>query len=93
MTTKMEKILIGSHVPMTKSQNYLLGSVTTMVEQGANTFMIFTGPPQNTKRTPIDQLNSDTMKEILAKNQATSENLVVHAPYIINLGNQFNLEN
>jgi deoxyribonuclease-4 len=51
----MNKILIGSHVSMAKP-DYLLGSLNEALSYGANTFMIYTGAPQNSLRTPINQL-------------------------------------
>ena len=47
------KIIIGSHVSY-KSNNQLLGSVEEALSYGANTFMFYTGAPQNTKRGAIN---------------------------------------
>lgn len=88
----MEKILLGSHVSMKKDKDYLVGSVQEMLDQKANTFMIFTGPPQNAKRTPINNLGVEKMNQLLIENQIEAKNLVVHAPYIINIANQFDEE-
>jgi deoxyribonuclease IV len=75
---------IGSHVSMS-GKKMLLGSVEEALSYGANTFMIYTGAPQNTARKPIEDLNIAAALESMAANGI--EELVVHAPYIINLGN------
>jgi deoxyribonuclease-4 len=75
---------IGSHVSMS-GKKMLLGSVEEALSYGANTFMIYTGAPQNTARKPIEDLNITAALESMAANGI--EELVVHAPYIINLGN------
>ncbi len=80
---------IGSHVGM-KGKEMLLGSAKEAVSYGANTFMIFTGAPQNTKRKPIEELNIDAARHYMEEHRVTEP--VIHAPYIINLGNSSNAE-
>lgn len=80
---------IGSHVGM-KGKEMMLGSAKEAYSYGANTFMIFTGAPQNTKRKPISDLNIDAAQEFMQKHEIASP--VIHAPYIINLGNSTNPE-
>jgi deoxyribonuclease-4 len=63
----------------------LLGSSEEAVSYGANTFMVYTGAPQNTLRKPIESLKIEEALEHMKKNNI--EEIVVHAPYIINLGN------
>lgn len=75
---------IGSHVSMS-GKKMLLGSVEEALSYGANTFMIYTGAPQNTARKPIEDLNIDAALKSMDANNI--EEIVVHAPYIINLGN------
>jgi deoxyribonuclease IV len=75
---------IGSHVSMS-GKKMLLGSVEEALSYGANTFMVYTGAPQNTARKPIGDLNIDEALASMAANGI--EEIVVHAPYIINLGN------
>ncbi len=77
---------IGCHVGMS-GPHYYLGSVMEALSYGANTFMFYTGAPQNSIRTPLDKLKIEEAKELLNKNQISLESLVVHAPYLINLGN------
>lgn len=75
---------IGSHVGMS-GKEMMLGSVKEAVSYGANTFMIYTGAPQNTRRKDISQLNIQAAWECMKEHGM--EEFVVHAPYIINLAN------
>lgn len=79
-------LLIGSHVSFRKDEQ-LLGSLKEALSYGANTFMFYTGAPQNTKRYPIeDGLTLEAMR--LMKDAGIDySKVVVHAPYIINLAN------
>ena len=77
-------MLLGSHVSMS-GKKMLLGASEEALSYGANTFMIYTGAPQNTRRKPIEELN--IMKGLLHMQENDISNIVVHAPYIINLGN------
>lgn len=80
---------IGSHVSMS-GKKMLLGSVEEALSYGANTFMIYTGAPQNTLRKPIEELKIEEAVECMNTNGI--EEIVVHAPYIINLGNSIKPE-
>ncbi|NWO12384.1 deoxyribonuclease IV [Virgibacillus sp.] len=75
---------IGSHVSMS-GKKMLQGSSEEAVSYGANTFMIYTGAPQNTRRKPIEELNIGAGKAHMKEHGI--EEIVVHAPYIINIGN------
>ena len=75
---------IGSHVG-NKAPEYLLGSVKEMLSYQANAMMIYTGAPQNTRRKPIEELNIEAGWQYM--NQHGLSDIVVHAPYIINLAN------
>ena len=75
---------IGSHVGMA-GKEMLLGAAKEAVSYGANTFMIYTGAPQNTRRKPIEELNIEAGWDYM-KQHGLSD-IVVHAPYIINLAN------
>lgn len=77
-------MLLGSHVSMS-GKEMLLASSKEAASYGANTFMIYTGAPQNTRRKPIDELNIEAGVVHMKENGIN--NIVVHAPYIINLGN------
>ncbi|WOO87330.1 deoxyribonuclease IV [Mollicutes bacterium LVI A0039] len=77
---------IGSHVGM-KGPRYMLGSVEEALSYNATALMFYTGAPQNTARTAVENLRIDEAHKLLEANNIPLENLVVHAPYIINLGN------
>ncbi|WP_019377966.1 deoxyribonuclease IV [Virgibacillus halodenitrificans] len=77
-------VKIGSHVSMS-GKKMLLGSSEEATSYGANTFMIYTGAPQNTRRKPIEELNITAGREHMEENGI--EDIIVHAPYIINIGN------
>lgn len=79
-------LIIGSHVGF-KKDSQLLGSLKEALSYGANTFMFYTGAPQNTSRYPIqDGLTLEAMTLMKEKDFDYSK-VVVHAPYIINLAN------
>ncbi|MFF2175411.1 deoxyribonuclease IV [Lysinibacillus sp. NPDC058147] len=77
-------MLLGSHVSMS-GKEMLLGSSKEALSYGANTFMIYTGAPQNTRRKAISDLN--IMNGLLHMKEHGMTNIVVHAPYIINIAN------
>ena len=77
-------MLIGSHVSMS-GKKMLQGSAEEAHSYGASTFMIYTGAPQNTRRKPIEELNIEA-GQVAMKDYGLS-NIVVHAPYIINIAN------
>lgn len=79
-------MIIGSHVGMA-SPNYLLNSVLEALSYQANTFMFYTGAPQNTFRTPLEKLKIEEAIQLINKNGMNIENIIVHAPYLINLAN------
>ena len=80
----MAEILLGSHVGMSGKEMFL-ASVKEAESYGANVLMLYTGAPQNTRRKEIKDLNIEA-GWVYAK-QAGIRELVVHAPYIINLAN------
>ncbi len=75
---------IGSHVGMSGKKMFL-GSVEEAISYGANTFMIYTGAPQNTRRKKLEELRIEEGHAAMAA--AGIEEFIVHAPYIINLAN------
>lgn len=77
-------MIIGSHVGMS-GKNMLLGSAKEAVTYGADTFMFYTGAPQNTKRKDISELNIDPAWKYMEEHGIRQ--ILVHAPYIINLAN------
>lgn len=79
-------MIIGSHVHFGSDQ--LVGSVNEAISYGANALMLYTGAPQNTIRSEI---NLDLIKEaleLMKKNNIDINNIICHAPYIINLANK-----
>lgn len=78
---------IGSHVSMS-GKKMLLAASEEAVSYGANTFMIYTGAPQNTRRKKIEDLNIEAGLRHMEENGILD--IVVHAPYIINIGNTTN---
>ena len=79
-------LIIGSHVSFTKDKQ-LLGSVEETLSYGANTFMFYTGAPQNTKRYAIDSVLTNKAIARMQENNIDIDKVIVHAPYIINLAN------
>ncbi|WAE44085.1 deoxyribonuclease IV [Levilactobacillus brevis] len=80
----MTPFLIGSHVSM-KGKEMLLGSAQEAAQYGENVFMIYTGAPQNTRRKSIEDLNIPAAKTFMMAHE--QRGIVVHAPYVVNLGN------
>jgi deoxyribonuclease IV len=78
---------IGSHVSMS-GKKMLLAASEEALSYGATTFMIYTGAPQNTRRKKIEDLNIEAGRRHMEQNGI--EDIVVHAPYIINIGNTTN---
>ena len=83
-------MLLGSHVSMS-GKKMLLGSAEEAASYGSTTFMIYTGAPQNTRRKPIEEMNIEAGQAFMKEHNLS--NIVVHAPYIINLGNTIKTEN
>lgn len=79
--------ILGSHVGMS-GREMMLGSVKEALSYNADTFMLYTGAPQNTRRKDLSELNIASAWECMRQNGI--ETFVVHAPYIINLANTVN---
>lgn len=77
-------IKLGSHVGMS-GRDMLLGSAKEAVSYGADPFMFYTGAPQNTRRKDISELKIDEAWDYMKEHGI--QDIIVHAPYIINLGN------
>ena len=88
-------LLIGSHVSFTKDKQ-MLGSVLESLKYGSNTFMFYTGAPQNTNRKDIDSKLTELAHNLMRNENINIKDVTVHAPYIINLANdknyQFNID-
>ena len=84
-------LVIGSHVGFNK-KTQLVGSVEEAIKYKANTFMFYTGAPQNTARSPIeDGLTLEALTK-MKENNIDFSKVIVHAPYIINLCNEEKFE-
>ena len=79
-------LILGSHVGFKKDEQ-LLGSLKEALSYGANTFMFYTGAPQNTMRYPINEEKRDEALLMMREHDIDYSKVVVHAPYIINLAN------
>lgn len=80
----MSQIKLGSHVGMAGKEMFL-ASVKEAESYGANVLMLYTGAPQNTRRKDVEELNIEAGWEYARK--AGIDEIIVHAPYIINLAN------
>ena len=81
-----EEIYLGSHVGLTGPE-YYLGSVKEALSYGSNTFMFYTGAPQNSFRKPLEELRIEEGRELWRKSGIDESKIIVHAPYIINGAN------
>ncbi len=84
-------LIIGSHVSFTKDTQ-LLGSLNEALSYNANTFMFYTGAPQNTNRCSINKELTIEAQQKMKENNIDIKNIIIHAPYIINLANINNME-
>ena len=87
----MNELIIGSHVSFVNSTQ-LLGSVKEALSYDANTFMFYTGSTQSTQRGIINDELTYQAFELMLKNNINPNNVIVHAPYIINLANKSDLD-
>lgn len=78
-------LIIGSHVSFGKEQ--LLGCVEETIKYGGNVFMFYTGAPQNTFRSKIDNNLTIEAYKLMNNNNILFDKVICHAPYIINLAN------
>lgn len=81
-----EKLYIGSHVSM-NAPDFYVGSVKSAISFGENTFMFYTGAPQNTVRTPLENCKIEEGRKLLKEAGFDESKIVVHGPYLINLAN------
>ncbi|MGL5917296.1 MAG: deoxyribonuclease IV [Culicoidibacterales bacterium] len=79
-------IKLGSHVSM-NGKKMFIGSVEEALSYNANAMMLYTGAPQNTRRKPMSELNVEAGQALMLANGLSMDDVVVHAPYIINLAN------
>lgn len=84
-------LIIGSHVSY-KNDTQLMGSVKEAISYGSNAFMFYTGAPQNTMRGEINDLLTVEALNIMKENHIKLENVICHAPYIVNLANNTDMD-
>lgn len=82
---------LGSHVSF-KAPDYFKGAIEEALSYGADACMIYTGPPQNSKRAPIEKLKIAEGIQCYQSAGWQPFQIVVHAPYIINLANSLRPE-
>lgn len=80
------KLIIGSHVSFSKNEQ-LIKSVKEALSYNANTFMFYTGAPQNTSRSELSYNLIKEANRLMEENDIDKSKIIVHAPYIINLAN------
>ncbi len=81
----VKKMILGCHVNFTNEQ--LLGSAKQALSYGANTFMFYTGAPQNTVRKELNRELTLKAHALMKENHIDIKNVICHAPYIVNLAN------
>ena len=83
-------LIIGSHVSF--GNNQLLGALEEALSYNSNTFMFYTGAPTNTIRKDIDMDLTNEALKVMKENGIDSNNVICHAPYIVNLANNRDLD-
>jgi deoxyribonuclease IV len=86
----MDGIIIGSHLPMS-GPDFYLGTCQKAFAYQETSFMFYTGAPQNTRRLPTSVLRIPEGRRFLKEHGYDEKKIVVHAPYLINLGNKNNV--
>lgn len=80
---------IGSHVS-NNGFRMLQGSVEEALSYGANCMMVYLGAPQNTFRKPLRDMRINEALELCRENNISPDDIIVHAPYIVNLAQSDN---
>jgi len=73
-----------------RQPNFLLGAVQEAARYGANALMIYLGAPQNSHRRKLSELKVPEFHQTLRENNIDINNVIIHAPYLLNLGNTTN---
>lgn len=89
---KKTDLIIGSHISL-NSPDYYLGTVKTALGFSETAFMFYTGAPANSFRLPLERLKIEEGRKLLKENNFDENNIIIHAPYIINLSYKENLDN
>ncbi len=82
---------LGCHVS-NRLPLLLEGSALEAIGFHANCFMVYLGAPQNSFRKPIEEMNYQSMQNVLTKNKIGCQDVIIHAPYIVNMCHP-NIEN
>ena len=77
---------LGSHVSM-GAPEYFLGSVKEALDYKADSLMLYTGAPQNSRRTPVEKLMIPEGIQLWKSAGKNMDDVIIHLPYIINLAN------
>jgi deoxyribonuclease IV len=85
------ELLLGSHLSL-KAPDFYLGTCECALRYGETAFMFYTGAPQSSRRAPLDTLKIKEGRAFLAAHHFDERQIVVHAPYILNLGNNSKAE-
>ena len=83
-------MIIGSHVSFSKDEG-LLGSLKEALSYNAKTFMFYTGAPTSTIRSEINIKKTMEAYELMKQNNVSLNDIICHAPYIVNLANKSDL--
>ena len=83
------QLIIGRHC-LVRNPDFLLGAVQEAFGYRANALMIYLGAPQNSFRQPVSKLKVAEFKEFCQSHLLDINNIVVHAPYLLNLANVAN---
>lgn len=84
-------LIIGSHVSFNKNKQ-MIESVEEAISYGSNAFMFYTGAPQNTQRADLSIELMSKAHDLMKENSIDINNVIVHAPYIVNLANPVNFD-
>jgi len=79
-------LIIGSNVEF-NGKDQLMGALNEALSYNANTFMFYTGSNQNTYRSKLDDEITKKAIEKMQEEGMDLNNIIVHAPFIINLAN------
>lgn len=87
-----ESIIIGRHVSVS-SPKFLVGAVKEAISYGANSLALYVGSPHTSHRRDVSELKPNEFRKFLQRDRTVNiKNIVVHAPYVMNLGNTLNLD-
>lgn len=91
MNNDPKSLFLGSHCGLSGPE-YYLGTVKEALSYNSGSFMFYTGAPQNTKRTPLDQLRIEEGRALIKEAGLDESKIVIHCAYIINLANKENTD-